>query len=106
MRVACLRHRRHTPSRSGRIDGLPLPADVGEAMADYLLHARPATRSRYLFVTMVAPFTGLSTSSITGLVGRACARAGVARFGPHGIRHAAACQLLAGGASMTEIGQL
>lgn len=92
--------------KGGRIDGLPLPADVGEAIADYLLHARPATRSRYLFVTMVAPFNGLSTSSITGLVGRACARAGVARFGPHGIRHAAACQLLAGGASMTEIGQL
>lgn len=92
--------------KGGRTDALPLPADVGQAMADYLLHARPATRSRHLFVTMVAPFTGLATSSITGLVGRACARAGVARFGPHGIRHAAACQLLAGGASLTEIGQL
>jgi len=92
--------------KGGRTDLLPLPADVGAAMADYLLHARPATRSPHLFVGLVAPFTGLATSSITGVVGRACSRAGVARFGPHGIRHAAACELLAGGASMTEIGQL
>ena len=92
--------------KGARTDVLPLPADVGEAMADYLLHARPTTTSRYLFVTMVAPFTGLATSSITGMVGRACARAGVSRFGPHGMRHAAACELLASGASMEEIGQL
>jgi integrase/recombinase XerD len=92
--------------KGARTDVLPLPADVGEAMADYLLHARPTSTSRHLFVTMVAPFTGLATSSITAMVGRACARAGVSRFGPHGMRHAAACELLAGGASMEEIGQL
>ncbi len=89
-----------------RVDVLPLPADVGEAMANYLLHARPSTVARNLFVTMVAPFTGLATSSITVMVARACARVGVPRFGPHGMRHAAACDLLAAGASMEEIGQL
>lgn len=80
-------------------------ADVGEALADYL-YARPATSSRCLFVTLVAPFTAIATSSVTVMVARACARAGVARFGPHGMRHAAACDLLAAGASMEEIGQL
>jgi integrase/recombinase XerD len=89
-----------------RTDVLPLPADVGEAMADYLLHARPTSTPRYLFVTTVAPFTGLATSSITAIVGRACTRAGVSRFGPHGLRHAVACELLGSGASMEEIGQL
>ncbi len=92
--------------KGGRTDALPLPADVGEAIADYLVHARPATISRHLFVTLVAPFTGLATSSVTVMTGRACARAGVSRFGPHGMRHAAACELLASGASMEEIGQL
>ena len=89
-----------------RADILPLPADVGEAMADYLLHARPATTSPQLFVTMKAPFTGLAVSSVTQVVARACARAGVPRFGPHQIRHAAAYGLLAAGAPMEEIGQL
>ncbi len=92
--------------KGGRTDTLPLPADVGEAMADYLLHARPATTSPHLFVAMKAPFTGLAVSSVTQVVARACGRAGVPRFGPHRIRHAAACGLLSAGASMEEIGQL
>jgi integrase/recombinase XerD len=92
--------------KGGRADVLPLPGDVGEAMADYLLHARPATTSLQLFVTVKAPFTGLAVSSVTQVVARACARAGVPRFGPHRIRHAAACGLLSAGASMEEIGQL
>ncbi len=92
--------------KGGRMDTLPLPVDVGEAMADYLLHARPATTSPRLFVAMKAPFAGLAVSSVTQVVARACERAGVARFGPHRIRHAAACGLLSAGASMEEIGQL
>ena len=90
--------------KGNRTDVLPLPPDAGEAIADYLLHARPSTASRALFVTMVAPFARLGVPSVTCLTSRA--RAGVARFGPHGMRHAAACELLAGGASMEEIGQL
>jgi integrase/recombinase XerD len=92
--------------KGSRTDTLPLPADAGEAMADYLLHGRPATTAPQLFVTMKAPFTGLTASAVTQVVGRACERAGVASFGPHRIRHAAACRLLAAGASMEEIGQL
>jgi integrase/recombinase XerD len=92
--------------KGGRVDVLPLPADVGAAIADYLLHARPATAARNVFITVKAPFTGLAVSSVTVLVGAACTRAAVPRFGPHGMRHAAACDLLAAGASMEEIGQL
>lgn len=92
--------------KGGRTDTLPLPVDAGEAMADYLLHARPATASPNLFVTMKAPFTGLTASAVTQVVGRACERAGVPSFGPHKIRHAAACGLLAAGAPMEEISQL
>lgn len=89
-----------------RDDILPLPDDVGAAMAEYLVHARPATTARSLFVTLVAPFNQMATSTVTVMVARRCAQAGVARFGPHGMRHAAACELLAAGASMEEIGQL
>ncbi|WP_433716561.1 tyrosine-type recombinase/integrase [Nocardia sp. CA-084685] len=85
---------------------MPLPGDVGEAWAQYLLHARPKTTATTVFVTMVAPFTALATSSVTQVLARACSRAGVARFGPHRIRHAVACGLLDAGASMAEIGQL
>ncbi|WP_433192199.1 tyrosine-type recombinase/integrase [Nocardia sp. CA-107356] len=92
--------------KGSRVDILPLPGDVGEAWAQYLLHARPKTISTTVFVTMVAPFTALATSSVTQVLARACTRADVARFGPHRIRHAVACGLLDAGASMAEIGQL
>lgn len=92
--------------KGGRSDELPLPSDVGQAWADYLVAARPATSAETLFVTAKAPFTAMAVSSITLVLARACERAGVARFGPHRIRHAAACGLLESGASMEEIGQL
>jgi len=86
---------------------LPLPADVGEAIAGYLRYGRARTADRHLFVTVRAPFTGLArNTSVCGIVRQACRRAGIEPFGPHRLRHAAACDLLADGASLEEIGQL
>lgn len=84
---------------------LPVPVDVGEAMAGYLRHGRPQCPSRQLFVSVRAPFAGLSAESIGSVVKRACSDAGLAGFGPHRLRHAVACQLLRDGAGLTEIGQ-
>jgi len=86
---------------------LPLPADVGEAVADYLRYGRARTADRHLFITVRAPFTGLArNTSVCGIVRQACSRAGIGPFGPHRLRHAVACDLLADGASLEEIGQL
>jgi integrase/recombinase XerD len=93
--------------KGNRLDVLPLPVDVGEAMADYLQHGRPRTPARpYLFVCALAPFGPLHTNTIISIVRRACRRAGIPAFGPHRLRHAVACDLLAVGASLEEIGQL
>ncbi len=85
---------------------LPLPADVGEAMAGYVRHGRVPCRSPRLFLRARAPFTGLGPTGIADVVRRACDRAGLPGFGPHRLRHAVACHLLRDGASLTEIGQL
>jgi len=93
--------------KASQADTLPLPADVGEALADYVRHGRARTSSRHLFITVRAPFTKLAlNTSISGIVERACQRSGIEPFGPHRLRHAVACDLLADGASLTEIGQL
>ena len=93
--------------KADQADKLPVPADVGEALADYVRHGRARTSSRHLFITVRAPFTKLAlNTSISGIVERACRRAGIEPFGPHRLRHAVACDLLADGASLTEIGQL
>jgi len=83
---------------------LPLPADVGEAMAGYVRHGRVPCRSPRLFSRTRAPFTGLGPTGIADVVRRACDRAGLPGFGPHRLRHAVACHLLRDGASLTEIG--
>lgn len=86
---------------------LPLPADVGEAITGYLRHGRARTADRRLFITVRAPFAGLARNTcICTIVRQACRRAGLEPFGPHRLRHAVACDLLADGASLEEIGQL
>jgi hypothetical protein len=44
-------------------DTLPLPADVGEALADYVRYGRARTSSRHLFITVRAPFTKLAVNT-------------------------------------------
>jgi integrase/recombinase XerD len=93
--------------KADQAEKLPVPADVGAALADYVRYGRARTSSRHLFITVRAPFAQLAlNTSISGIVERACLRAGVEPFGPHRLRHAVACDLLAEGASLTEIGQL
>jgi integrase len=91
--------------KADQSEKLPLPTDVGDALAGYLRQGRARTSCRYLFITVRAPFTRLTlNTSVSGIVERACQRAGIEPFGPHRLRHAVACDLLAEGASLAEIG--
>jgi site-specific recombinase XerD len=93
--------------KGNRLDVLPLPVDVGQALADYVQHARPRTPAdAFLFVRAIAPFGAMHPGTINALLHRACKRANVAAFGPHRLRHAVATALLAQRASLEEIGQL
>lgn len=46
--------------KTGKPLVLPLEADAGKAVADYILSNRPKTDSPYVFVRLVAPYTKLS----------------------------------------------
>ncbi len=90
-------------------DRLPIPQEVGAALADYLCHARPACASRRVFVRLRAPYRGFARSSaVSTVVRRALARAGLdpAHHGAHLLRHTVATQMLRRGASLAEIGEL
>jgi integrase/recombinase XerD len=91
----------------GRREGrLPLPPDVGRALAMYLRRGRPRSESRHAFVRARAPFRSLTTSGVIGAASRALRRAGVAEGGAHLLRHTAATQMLRAGASLSEIGHV
>lgn len=91
-----------------RLDRLPLPPDVGEALVAYL-RRRPHCATRRVFVTSRAPVRELAGQGTVGcIVQRALTRAGLnpPRKGAHVLRHTLAIDMLRRGASLSEIGQL
>jgi site-specific recombinase XerD len=92
--------------KGSRQERLPLPADVGEALVAYLHGGRPRAGCRTVFLRLNAPAEGLTVPAVTAVVYRACARAGLPRAGAHRLRHSAASAMLAGGATLTEVGQV
>ena len=89
---------------------MPLPVDVGEAIAAYLQHRRPLSADRHLFLRTRAPLRGLlhGSDGIGRLIRSALQRAGVdaPHKGSHQFRHALAVRMLQDGASLPEIGEL
>jgi len=95
--------------KGGQNELLPMPTDVGEALAAYLRHGRPQCRSRRLFIRSRAPLCGFSGSAaIDNILRRALKRAGLdpPRKGAHMLRHSLAVRMLRNGASLTEIGEI
>ena len=93
--------------KGGRDERLPLPADVGAAIADYCRNARPeAAASGMLFLHARAPYGPVSPSTVGNVVVRACRRAGLEPASAHQLRHAAATAMRRAGAPLSEISQL
>jgi integrase/recombinase XerD len=93
--------------KANRRDQLPLPSDVGEAVAAWLQDGRPPTAlDRTVFTRILAPHHGLTTGGVTQAVVAAARRAGLGTIYAHRLRHSAATAMLTEGGSLTEIGQV
>jgi site-specific recombinase XerD len=90
-------------------DRMPLPADVGEALASYLRRDRPACQTRRVFVCMRAPHRGFAKhTTVSTIVRSSLDRANLhPQFkGAHLLRHSLATSMLHAGATMREIGEV
>jgi len=100
----------HVPARpADRADGerLPLPPDVGEALASYLRDVRPAAaQGREAFAGVRAPHRPLTREAVTQIAPRASRRSGLGTVFAHRLQHTAAPGILRGGASLEKIGQV
>jgi len=90
-----------------RVERLPLPSDVGEALVGYLRDGRPAdAETRAVFMRVRAPRAAMTPHGITQVVVSASKRVGLGEVTAHRLRHTAASELLRHGAPLREIGQL
>jgi site-specific recombinase XerD len=88
-------------------DRVPIPPDVGDALADYIRRDR-VTTSRALFVSTYAPHGPFKDSQVlNSILKGAFARAGIAPpcpyVGSHVLRHSLATNLIRQGASLPEV---
>lgn len=89
-----------------RQDRLPLPTEVGEALAVYLFEGRGPENARNVFLTCRAPRGPIRADLVGDVVERACKRAGLSHVGPHRLRHSLAGELLRQGAGLVAISQV
>lgn len=96
--------------KGGRQSLLPLPTDVGIAIAEYLQQGRPVCEDRHVFLRTMAPIRALldGSDAVGSIVNYALKRAKVnaPHRGSHQFRHALAAHMLRQGASLPEIGQV
>jgi integrase/recombinase XerD len=92
--------------KGARQDRLPLPAEVGQAIACYLRRGRPPSGRREVFLQARAPFAPIAAGTVSSTVRRACRRAGVAEVGAHRLRHTVACEMVSAGVPLADIAQV
>jgi site-specific recombinase XerD len=91
-------------------DHLPLPPDVGEAIALYLRQDRGESASPRAFLRLKAPREGLTGPAAVGhIVRKLLARVGIirtSRGAAHMFRHSLATRMIRHGASISEIAEV
>ena len=99
----------HVRTKGGGRNDYPLSHEVGEAIADYLRHGRPAIDSRRVFLRVAAPIGEFrSPGGVSGVIRRLIQRAGMdtPTKGTHQFRHGLAVRMMRHGASLAEIGDV
>ncbi|MGH7393254.1 MAG: tyrosine-type recombinase/integrase [Candidatus Rokuibacteriota bacterium] len=95
------------PSKSRRVDVLPLPQPTGSAIATYLCSERPRTNNHRVFVRHVAPVgEPIGPGVVRRAVREAFRRCGLPYTRVHILRHTLAGRLLKGGATLKEVSDL
>ena len=95
--------------KTGKIIELPLLADVGNAIIDYLQHGRPKSKLQNIFISSRAPYVAATKAMVCSAINTIICKSGVdttsKRHGPHSLRHSLASAMLESGATIPVISE-
>ncbi len=98
-----------TMQKTKKVIELPLLADVGNAIIDYLRHGRPKSDSQNVFLSGNAPYVAATKGVVCTAINEIILRSGVdtsgKHHGPHSLRHSLASAMLNGGSMMPVISE-
>lgn len=98
-----------TMQKTKKVIELPLLADVGNAIIDYLRHGRPKSDSQNVFLSGNAPYVTATKNMVCAAINGIILRSGVdtsgKHHGPHSLRHSLASAMLNGGSMMPVISE-
>lgn len=92
--------------KGSRVERLPLPAPVGQALVEYLTTTRPVADCRSVFLSVRGGAESLTPGAVRAVMVRACSRAGLPRLGAHRLRHTLATDMLRAGTPLAQVGQV
>lgn len=96
-------------AKTGKDIELPLLADVGNAIADYLRHGRPKSPLKNVFLSSRAPYIAVNGQIVSSAVNQIICRSGIdilgKHHGPHSLRHSLAGAMLNDGTTLPIISE-
>jgi integrase len=93
-------------SKTGKSVALPLTTDVGEAVRDYIVNARPVCGIKNVFLSFRAPISGLSSTAVTQMHNQYRKKAGLSKSGVHGLRRSLGNGMVSAFVSITTVMQV
>ncbi len=93
-------------TKTGKWLALPLMADVGTALQDYILNARPKTKEPYVFLRMRSPATQIGSSIPYMALKTYAKKAGLPQMQFHGLRRMLGTNLVIEGIPVTTVAQI
>lgn len=95
--------------KTGMPLSLPLLADVGDAIIDYVKNGRAECRSKFIFLSMNQPYRSLSATAVSNIICKYFYKAGIEHkgkhTGAHALRHSLASFMLSEGTQLPVISE-